>query len=274
MNLDSYRTLNNGVQMPCLGFGVWRIDQSQTEAAVRLAIETGYRHIDTAAMYGNEAGVGEAVRACGLPRSSLFVTTKLWNTEARAGKQQEAFEKSIDALGLDYVDLYLLHWPVPGFVESWMILEEILASGRAKAIGVSNFQIHHLEALLPHAKVVPAVNQVESHPYLAQTELLAYCASKDIACQAWRPLGGRNTPVLDDPVILDLAKKLGKTPAQIVLRWNLQRGMTPLVKSANKERMAENTRLFDFALDDEAMSRLNALDCGKRFGEDPDNFDF
>ena len=274
MSLDSYRTLNNGVQMPCLGFGVWRIDQPQTEAAVRLAIETGYRHIDTAAMYGNEAGVGEAVRASGLPRSELFVTTKLWNAEARTGKQQEAFEKSIDALGLDYVDLYLLHWPVPGFVESWKILEEILASGRAKAIGVSNFQPHHLEVLLPHAKVVPAVNQVESHPYLAQNELLAYCASKDIACQAWRPLGGRNTPVLDDPVILDLAKKLGKTSAQIVLRWNLQRGMTPLVKSANRERMAENTRLFDFVLDDEAMSRLNALDCGKRFGEDPDNFDF
>lgn len=274
MKLNSCRTLNNGVHMPWLGFGVWRIDQPQTEQAVRLAIEAGYRHIDTAAIYGNEAGVGQAIRASGIPRSEFFVTTKLWNADARDKKQREGFENSLKLLGLDYVDLYLLHWPVTGFAQSWKILEEILASGRAKAIGVSNFQVHHLDELLKSVTVTPAVNQIESHPYLVQNELLAYCAARGIACQAWSPLGGRDAPVLNDPVIVELSRKLGKTPAQVVLRWDLQRGITPLVKSANKERITANTKLYDFSLNDEEMARLSALDRGERFGPDPDNFDF
>lgn len=274
MKLESTRELNNGTHMPWLGFGVWKIDNDKTEQSVSWAIEAGYRHIDTAKIYGNEQGVGKAVRSCGIPREKLFITTKLWNDDMRSGKQMEAFEKSLADLDMEYVDLYLIHWPVNNFQESWKVMESILASGRAKAIGVSNFQTNHLDTLLAGAKVVPAVNQIECHPHLVQKNVINYCKEKGITCQAWSPLGGQGAPLLKDPVITGLAEKHGKTPAQVVLRWDLQRGVTPLVKSENQDRIISNTQLFDFSLSDDEISRIDSLDQHKRYGPDPDNFDF
>lgn len=274
MKLESTRELNNGIRMPWLGFGVWKIDNAKTEQSVRWAVEAGYRHIDTAKIYGNEQGVGRGVRSCGIPREELFITTKLWNDDMRAGKQMQAFEKSLADLDMEYVDLYLIHWPVSNFTESWKVLERILDSGRARAIGVCNFQPRHLDTLLAEAKVVPAVNQVESHPHLTQKTVIAYCKEKGIACQAWSPLGGQGAPLLKDPVITELAEKHGKDPAQIILRWDLQRGVTPLVKSENQGRIISNTQLFDFSLSDGEIASIDSLDQHKRYGPDPDNFNF
>lgn len=274
MNLQSTRTLNNGIEMPWLGFGVWKIDDDNTAQSVQWAIEAGYRHIDTAAIYGNEQGVGKGVHNSGIPREQLFITTKLWNEDIRAGREMQAFEESLKKLAMDYVDLYLIHWPVENFQRSWKVMEDILASGRAKAIGVCNFQPHHLDTLLADARVIPAINQIESHPYLTQQPLLKYCADKGIACQAWSPLGGSGAPLLEDEKIIELAQKHSKTPAQIVLRWDLQRQVTPLIKSANQQRIKSNTELYDFSLSEEEMAVLNGLNQNKRFGPDPENFDF
>lgn len=275
MQLNSTRMLNNGVAMPWLGYGVFRMDDnSATERAVLWALEAGFRHIDTAAIYGNERAVGNAIRSFGLPREGLFITTKLWNEDMRSGKQMEAFERSLVRLGLDYVDLYLIHWPVEGFERSWEMLEAIQKSGRARAIGVSNFTTQNLDTLLARGGVTPAVNQVESHPYLAQKGLLEYCVGKGIACQAWGPLGGQGAPLLNDPVVAEIARKHDVTPAQVILRWDLQRGVTPLVKSADRERIRINTQLYGFALDKNDMDELDFLDRYQRFGPDPNNFDF
>lgn len=274
MDISSTITLHNGGAMPRLGFGVFRASVKDAETSVRWALEAGYRHIDTAKIYGNEAAVGRAVKGSGLMREHIFVTTKLWNADMRAGRQMAAFEESLNELGMDYVDLYLIHWPVENFVESWKILEEIHASGRAKAIGVSNFQPHHLDTLLQTAQIVPAVNQVESHPYLTQKPLMDYCAQKGIVCEAWGPLGGQGAQIMAEQTIGDIADKHGKTPAQVILRWDLQRGIVPLPKSVHRERIFSNAELYDFALDDEDMRAIEAMNRDQRLGADPDNFSF
>lgn len=275
MDLGTTITLNDGARIPQLGLGVFRSKEGKpTSDAVRWAIEAGYRHIDTARIYGNEKSVGEGVRHSGVDRKDLFITTKLWNDDMRAGRQQAAIDESLRDLKLDYVDLYLIHWPVENFVESWLEMEKILASGKAKTIGVSNFKEHHMDALLERAKVVPAVNQVELHPYFNQEPLRKYCAEKGIAIEAWSPLGGQGGSVLDDDRIKAIGKKYGKSPAQVVIRWDLQHGIITIPKSVHQERIKENADVFDFELTQEDMKVLDGLHTGKRVGPDPDTFDF
>lgn len=267
-------TLNNGVKMPWLGLGVFLVNEGQeVENAVRWALEAGYRSIDTAAIYGNERGVGKALRASGVPREEVFLTTKVWNDDVRAGRTAQAFQESLDRLGVDYVDLYLIHWPVKGrCVEAWEAIEEIYRSGRARAIGVSNFLVHHLKDLLAHATVVPAVDQVEFHPYLLQPDLLRFCKDRGIQLEAWSPL--MHGKIFNVPIVQRLAQKYGKNPAQIILRWDLQHEVVTIPKSVHKERIISNAQVFDFELSDEDMAALDALDEGRRVGSDPDNFNF
>lgn len=264
-------TLNTGAQMPCPGLGVYRMVQGTAEF-VATALKAGYRHIDTAAYYQNEQDVGRAVRESGIPRSEIFLTTKLWNDDQRQGVQRQAFERSMERLGLDYVDLYLVHWPLPDrTAETWRAMEEIFSLGRARAIGVSNYRIRDLEQVIALGGTVPAVNQIECHPYLPQSELIAYCAEKGIAVQAWAPFSAGKTDLLKEPALLRIAGKHGVSPAQVILRWNLQRGVTPLPKSQNPARQRENLQIFDFSLDDADMRAIAALDCGRRTGPDPDS---
>ncbi len=276
MNLQTTRKLNNGVEIPMLGLGVFQSPVgSETQNAVKWALEAGYRHIDTAAAYNNEADVGVGVRESGVPREEIFITTKLWNGNMREGNQLEAFNNSLDLLGMDYVDLYLIHWPVPGkFIESWKVLEEIYASGKAKAIGVSNFNAHHIDELMQTAKVTPAVNQIEYHPLLTQVGLIDYCEKAGIAPEAWSPLGGTGGNLLQNTTIGDIAKKYSKSPAQVIIRWDLQNGVITIPKSVHQNRIAQNTEVFDFALTDEDMAAINALNKDQRVGPDPDNFNF
>ncbi|MEV6547216.1 aldo/keto reductase [Streptomyces sp. NPDC051597] len=271
-------TLNNGVEMPQLGFGVWQVPDDEAAQAVETAIETGYRSIDTAAVYENEAGTGKAIAASGVAREELFVTTKLWNsaneTWTRDGVLRE-FDASLSKLGLDYVDLYLIHWPRAvreDYVSIWKAFTEIAESGRAKAIGVSNFQAPHLRRIIDESGVTPAVNQVELHPQLAQAELRAFNAEHSIATEAWSPLG-QGKGLLEVPTIVAIARKYGKTPAQIVLRWHLQLGVIAIPKSVTPSRVAENFDVFGFELDAEDIAAIAALDEGKRLGPDPDEFD-
>ncbi|MFZ1640798.1 MAG: aldo/keto reductase [Candidatus Contendobacter sp.] len=266
--------LNNGIKMPWLGFGVFQInDGKEAENAVRYALEIGYRSIDTASIYGNESGVGKAIQESGIPREEIFLTTKVWNEDQRGRRIQEAFEESLRRLGTEYVDLYLIHWPVNGYYqETWKKLEEIYQSGRIKAIGVSNFLVGHLEDILRDAKIIPAVNQVEFHPFLVQPELLKFCQTHTIQLEAWSPLmQGR---IAREQAVQDLAKKYHKTPAQIVLRWDLQHEVITIPKSTHAHRIAENAHIFDFELASEDMKALDALDKGKRIGPDPDHFNF
>ncbi|WP_304457952.1 aldo/keto reductase [Alicyclobacillus sendaiensis] len=264
-------TLNNGVKMPWLGLGVYKAQAGdEVEQAIRFAFEAGYRHIDTAAFYANEESVGKAVRESGLPRSEVFVTTKVWNTDQGYDQTLRAFEASLKRLGFEYVDLYLVHWPVSGkYRETWRALERIYDEKLARAIGVSNFQIHHLEDILAHSNVVPAVNQVEYHPLLTQEPLRQFCRDHGIQLEAWSPIMRGN---LDIPVLQELAEKYHKTPAQIVLRWDLQNEVVTIPKSVRRERIFENADLFDFSLSDEDMQRINALNRNHRFGPDPDTF--
>jgi diketogulonate reductase-like aldo/keto reductase len=266
--------LNNGARMPWLGFGVFKMsDGQEVEDAVKYALETGYRSIDTAAAYGNERGVGKAIRESGIPREDVFLTTKLWNEAQREKRTMAAFEESLDRLGTEYVDLYLVHWPVKGcYQETWQVMEEIYQSGRAKAIGVSNFQIHHLEDILRDSQTVPSVNQVEFHPFLVQPELLEFCQSHQIQIEAWSPL--MQGQIVTEPVVQKLAEKYEKTPVQIVLRWELQHRVVTIPKSSHPKRIAENAQIFDFQLSQADMDVLDALDEGKRIGPDPDNFNF
>jgi len=263
--------LNNGVEIPQLGFGVFKVPPEQTEGVTGTALEVGYRHVDTAQMYGNEAGVGRAVRAAGLARDEVFVTSKLDNPNHARDDALRSFDGTLAELGFDHVDLFLIHWPLPevgDFVETWHAMEEIYRSGRARAIGVSNFQPHHLRRLLAAAEVVPAVNQVEVHPYLAQEEVRAFNAEHGILTEAWAPIArGR---VLDDPVITTIAKRLERTPAQVTLRWAVQRGDVVFPKSVTRSRVEENFRLFDFELTDDDMAEITALDRHERTGPDPD----
>ncbi|ACZ32214.1 2,5-didehydrogluconate reductase [Xylanimonas cellulosilytica DSM 15894] len=263
--------LNNGVLIPQLGFGTYKLPPTETKDLVLRAFEAGYRHVDTAQMYRNEREVGQAVAASGLPRSEVFVTTKLNNAFHAHDDALAAFDRSLEELGLDVVDLFLIHWPLPAvglYPQAWAALEEIYASGRARAIGVSNFQPAHLERILETGSVVPAVNQIEVHPYLRQDEVRAFNTTHGIVTEAWSPLG-RGT-VLADPVIAVIASRHGVTPAQVVLRWHLQRGDVVFPKSATPARIAENADLFGFALDDGDLAAIDALHRDERTGSHPD----
>jgi 2,5-diketo-D-gluconate reductase A len=267
--------LNDGHTIPQLGFGVFQIEPAETAEAVGLALETGYRHIDTAEMYENEREVGEGVRASGLDRADVFVTSKLANDAHRPDDARRAFDGTLSALGFDYVDLFLIHWPLPSrgdYVETWRTLEEFQREGRARSIGVSNFQVDHLERLAAECEVVPAVNQIELHPYLLNAEVDAYGRERGIATEAWSPIA--QGAVLDDPVIAAIAERVGRTSAQVVLRWHVQRGAIVFPKSSNPARMAENFDLFDFALEPGDLEAIAGLDRGEagRTGPHPDRF--
>ena len=266
--------LHNGIAIPYLGLGVYLSKEGkEVEAAIHWALETGYRHIDTASAYKNEVGVGKAIRESGLSRDELFITTKVWNSDQGYNQTLRAFDESMDRLGLDVLDLYLIHWPVKDkYKETWGALEELYAAGKVRAIGVSNFLQHHLEDLLPTAKVVPMVNQMEFHPWLVQQSLLDFCKKHQIQYEAWSPLmQGRITEV---PEIVNLGNKYGKTPVQIVLRWNLQKGVVTIPKSSNRDRIVSNAKLFDFELTADEINYMDSLDKHHRFGPDPDHFDF
>lgn len=275
LHLQSTLRLNNGVEIPRLALGVFQVPDDGAADAVRWALEAGYRHIDTAAIYGNEAGVGRGIRESGVKREEIFLTTKLWNDDMRKGRQREAFEESLEKLGVDYVDLYLIHWPVADkFVPSWKVMETLYKEGRVRAIGVSNFQTHHLEALLPQAEVVPAVNQIELHPLLTQEPLAAYCRKLGIEIEAWSPLGGTGGNLMEHATIQALAAKYGKSPAQLIIRWDLQRDIITLPKSSHRERIIQNTDVYDFEITPQDMAAIGALNQNHRTGADPDTFSF
>lgn len=266
--------LHNGVQMPYLGLGVYLSkDGEEVINAVKEALNHGYRHIDTAAIYENEEGVGEGIRQSNVPREDVFLVSKVWNTDQGYETTLEAFEASLNRLGTDYLDLYLIHWPKGDLSkDTWRALESLYREKRVRAIGVSNFLKHHLEDLLGTAEIVPMVNQMEFHPYLVQQELMDFCSSHQIQYEAWSPLMQGN--IFDLDIMKDMAAKYNKTIAQIVLRWDLQKGVVTIPKSSKKERIKANSELFDFTLSDEDVKLLDSLDKGKRFGPDPDNFDF
>ncbi|BBW97359.1 aldo/keto reductase [Geobacillus sp. FSL W8-0032] len=273
-HLQDCAVLHNGVRMPWVGLGVYKVKEGEeVKRAVRTALEMGYRHIDTAAFYENEEGVGQAIRESGIPREQVFVTTKVWNTDQGYETTLKAFDKSLKKLGFDYVDLYLVHWPVKGkYKETYKALEKLYKDGYVRAIGVSNFQIHHLQDVLADCEIKPMVNQVEYHPRLTQKELHAFCRENGIQLEAWSPL--MRGEILNEPTIVEIGKKYGKTPAQVVLRWDLQNGVVTIPKSVTPARIKENADLFDFSLTDEEMKRIDALNANKRIGPDPDNFNF
>jgi 2,5-diketo-D-gluconate reductase A len=266
-------TLNNGAEIPQLGFGVFQIEPADTRQATLTALEIGYRHIDTAEMYGNEKPVGQAVAGSGIDRSDIFVTSKLNNGFHDPEDAADAFDKSLEELGFDYLDLFLIHWPMPDvldYVETWKALERIYESGRAKSIGVSNFQPHHLRRLHGETTITPAVNQIEVHPYFTQNDVRAFDAEHGIATEAWSPIA--QGKVLDDPVLERIAKAHGKTPAQVTLRWHIERGDIVFPKSVTPSRMQENFEIFDFELTADEHSDITDLDRNERTGPDPDTF--
>ena len=269
--------LNDGHSIPQLGFGVFQIEPDETAQAVSVALEVGYRHIDTAEMYGNEKGVGEAIRASGVARGDVYVTSKLNNSFHRPDDARRAFDGTLTELGFDYVDLFLIHWPLPtlydgDFVSTWKTLEEYKADGRSRSIGVSNFQVEHLERLAAESGTVPAVNQIELHPYFQNREVRAYDEEHGIATEAWSPIA--QGEVLDDPVVTEIAEKVGRTPAQVVLRWQVQHGNIVFPKSVTPERIRENFEIFDFELEPGDIERIDGLEQGEagRAGPNPDQF--
>ncbi|MNU56803.1 Glyoxal reductase [compost metagenome] len=270
--------LNNGVEMPWFGLGVWQVqDGDEVLSSVKTAIRHGYRSIDTAAAYKNEEGVGQAIREAleenGLKREELFITTKVWNADQGYESTLAAIDASLSKLGLEYVDLYLIHWPVKGkYKDTWKALEKIYQDGKAKAIGVCNFHVHHLEDLMEDAKVIPALNQIELHPYLSQKEIRDFCAKKGIAVEAWSPLA--QGKVVKDETIKAIGDKYGKTAAQIVLRWDLQNSIITIPKSVHEERIVGNADVFNFELSPEDMAAIDSLNLNERTGPDPDNFNF
>ncbi|GAC69445.1 aldo/keto reductase [Gordonia soli] len=276
--------LSSGTVIPQLGLGVWQAEDAETEHAVRYAIaEAGYRHIDTAAAYGNEAAVGRAIATSGVPRDEVFVTTKLWNADHGRDRALAAVDASLDRLGLDHVDLYLIHWPLQDerrLIETWQTLIEIRDTGKARAIGVSNFEPHHLSLVIDNSDVVPAVNQVELHPRHAQRGLRAFCADRGIAVESWSPLGGsgsgwgadsRPNTLLDEPVLARIAERHGVTPAQVIIRWHLQSGLIVIPKSVHDERIAANIDVLDLELTSDDLAEIAALDTGERTGAHPDD---
>ena len=265
-------TLNNGIEIPQLGFGVFKVPAGRTKEVVLEALETGYRHIDTARLYGNEAEVGEAVRESGLDRAEVFVTTKVWNDDQGYDATMRAFDASMERLGFDVLDLYLIHWPVPHrdlYLDTWRAMEKLYRDGRVRAIGVSNFNPAHLHRLVDETEVVPVLNQVELHPYLQQEEVRKTDESLDVLTEAWGPIA-RGGELLSDPVIVQLADKHGKTPAQVVLRWHIELGNVVIPKSVTPSRIEENFDVFSFELDEEDMAAIAELDRGERTGPDPD----
>ncbi|TCS82117.1 diketogulonate reductase-like aldo/keto reductase [Tepidibacillus fermentans] len=273
-NITDSTVLHNGVKMPWLGLGVYKAKEGEeVENAVKTALKVGYRSIDTAAFYDNEVGVGKAIRESGVQREEIFITTKVWNNRQGYESTLQAFEESRKKLGVEYVDLYLIHWPVKGkYKETWKALEKLYKDGYVKAIGVSNFQIHHLEDVMADAEIIPMVNQVEFHPRLTQKELLHFCKTHNIQLEAWRPL--MQGQIFNEPTIVELANKYSKKPSQIVLRWDLQHGVVTIPKSVHEDRIKENADIFDFELDTEDMLAIDELNENQRLGADPDNFDF
>lgn len=273
-SLKSATTLHNGVEMPWLGLGVFLVkDGEEVVNSVKAALEAGYRSIDTAAVYKNEEGVGKAVAESNVPREELFITTKVWNADQGYEATLAAFDVSMEKLGLDYLDLYLIHWPLPSqgkFVETWKALEKLYKDGRVRAIGVSNFKVHHLEEIIANGEIVPMVNQVEYHPRFNQRELQDYCKKHSIQLEAWSPLmqGG----LLEEPTLVEIAKKYNKSTAQIIIRWDIQTGVVTIPKSVKPHRIAENADVFDFELSDEDMDKINALNQDQRMFADPDTF--
>jgi diketogulonate reductase-like aldo/keto reductase len=272
MNDDRTFTLNTNARIPAIGFGCWQITpDSAAEEAIKAALEIGYRHIDTAKIYGNEAGVGDGIRVAGVARQELFITTKLWNEDQGYDSGLEAIDESLGKLGLDYVDLYLVHWPRTGTrADAWRAMQEIYKSGKAKSVGVSNYTIRHLEELLGSGDLVPAVNQVEFHPYIyeQQKELLAFCKAHDIVVEAYSPLARHSREV--DERILSIAEAVNRTPSQVILRWCLQHGTVPLPRSTNPEHIRENFEVFDFELSDADMDVMNGMSDGQRVTSDPE----
>ncbi|HEX3926269.1 MAG TPA: aldo/keto reductase [Streptosporangiaceae bacterium] len=269
--------LNNGKTIPQFGFGVFQVKPEDTAQAVTTALQAGYRHVDTAEGYGNEQEVGEAIEASGLDRADVFVTSKLDNASHLPDDARKAFDGTLSALGFDYVDLFLIHWPLPtrydgDYVSTWRVLEEFYREGRARSIGVSNFQPHHLRRLHTECEIPPAVNQIEVHPYLTQDEVRAFCGEHEIAVEAWSPIA--QGKVLDNPVITSIARAVGKTPAQVVLRWHIERGDIVFPKSVTPARIKENIDIFDFELSGEDVAFITALNKNERTGPDPDTFDF
>lgn len=269
--------LNNGVRMPQLGLGVWQTAEGfEVTSAVSAALSNGYRLIDTAAIYGNEEGVGQAVRESGIPRDQVFITSKVWNEDQGYDSTLRAFEASLERLGLQYIDLYLIHWPAPAkgkYIETWQALEKLYEAGVVRAIGVSNFKTHHLDALLQEATIIPAVNQVELHPRLQQREVRDLCHEYNIQIESYSPLM-RAGEVLENPIIRALADKYDKTPAQIVLRWHIQHNLVVIPKSVNPDRIKENIDVFDFEMSDADMESINDLDANVRVVADPDTANF
>ncbi|MEK4042874.1 aldo/keto reductase [Paenibacillus sp. FSL H8-0048] len=272
MNLKSATKLANGVEMPWFGLGVFKVQEGQEVIdSVKAAIKAGYRSIDTASVYGNEEGVGQAIRESGVAREELFITTKVWNTEQGYDSTLAAFDQSLSKLGLDYADLYLVHWPIRAkYKDTWRAIEKLYADGKVRAIGVSNFQIDHLEDLLTVAKVKPMVNQVELHPLLNQQELREYCKAQGIQIEAWAPLAQGH--LLDNEVLAEIAAHHNKTLPQVILRWDLQNGIVTIPKSVKEERIIANADIFDFELSEEESSRINGLNRDQRFGSHPDRF--
>ncbi|MDP1418872.1 aldo/keto reductase [Peribacillus simplex] len=267
-------TLHNGVKMPQLGFGVFKVKNgNETVESVKKAIEVGYRAIDTAAIYENEEGVGQAIRECGVPREELFITSKVWNTEQGYETTLQAFDDSLNRLGLEYLDLYLIHWPGKDkYLETWKALEKIYKDGKVKSIGVSNFHVHHLENLLANSEVKPVVNQIELHPLLTQVEIRDYCAKHEIKVESWSPLGRGN--LLEEPTINHIAKKHGKSSAQVLIRWHMQHDLVVIPKSITPSRIEENAQVFDFSLSLNEMNQIDALNKNERFGSNPDELLF
>lgn len=265
--------LNDGHTIPQLGFGVFKVDPDETERVVSDALEVGYRHLDTAAVYGNEAGVGRAIAKSGIPREELFITTKLWNSDQGTQSAIDAMELSLEKLGLDYVDLYLIHWPRPDldrYVESWLTLERLRADGKTRSIGVSNFHRPHLERIIAESGTVPAVNQIELHPAFQQRELRAFGEPLGIRTEAWGPLGQGKYDLFGEKAVQDAAAAHEVTPAQVVIRWHLQRGIIVFPKTTSRERMATNFAVFGFELSDAELAAIDALDRGQRVGANPD----
>lgn len=263
-------TLHNGVKMPQLGFGVFKVKNgTETVESVKKALEAGYRHIDTAAIYGNEEGVGQAIRESGIPREELFITSKVWNTEQGFEKTLQAYEDSLERLGTEYLDLYLIHWPgTDKYIDTWKALEKLYTDSRVRAIGVSNFHVHHLENLMKHTELKPVINQIELHPRLSQLEIREYCKKHDIKVEAWGPLGQGN--LIDEPTINHIADKHGKTAAQVMIRWHLQNDIVVIPKSVTPSRIVENTQVFDFELSLDEMNQIDSLNLGERYGTNPD----
>lgn len=273
LDISSKVKLNDQTLMPLLGLGVYQLSDSQVLNCVQVALDCGYRLIDTASFYQNEAAVGAAVRESSVPRSEIFVTTKVWNADQGYDQTLRAFDQSMKNLGLEYLDLYLVHWPVKEqYLDTWRALETIHQTGRVRSVGVSNFLVEHLERLAQHSDTTPVINQIEFHPHLQQPELFAYCQKHQIQVQAWSPL--MQGQVLQLPLFQELAKKYQKNAVQIVLRWNLQRGISVIPKSAKPERVRDNGELFDFEISREDMARIDGLDQHRRIGPDPGNFNF